>query len=81
MSYWNYRVMRRTYPVPKGCTAEVLDEIHEVYYNNDHTVEGWTENPVAVISEPGEMQRQVDWLMEAAAKPVLDYKTGEPISE
>lgn len=38
---WNYRVFRKI-----DVDGTEFFEIHEVYYNDEHRVEGWTEDPM-----------------------------------
>lgn len=75
---WNYRVMRHEYS--NGVTTAHDLEIHEVYYNDDGTVRGWTENGISPSGEDmAELNRDLDKMEEALGKPILDYKTGEEI--
>lgn len=49
MNHWNYRIFKREYPNAIGPTT--LYELHEVFYNEDHKIQLWTENPVAGPAE------------------------------
>jgi len=80
MSHWNHRVMRRTCP-----TGEIIDQIHEVYYKDDGTVDGWTTDGVApqfyVNEDDGQksLRDELDRFARALDKPTLDYNTGKEI--
>lgn len=77
---WNYRIMRRVYTGPDNVT-EITDGIHEVYYTGDEQkISGWTESPVGILSDPGEMAAEFERLQSALQKPILCYTTGEPIN-
>ena len=62
---WNYRVMRR------------YDDlgIYEVYYNEDGSVKGFSENPVSPRGGSiSELKLDMERYMEALSKPILDYE-------
>jgi hypothetical protein len=83
MGTWNHRVMRRSYA--HGADVEVLDEIYEVYYDDDGSVNTWTENPVGPIFYVNEDDDQesikddVNRFLLACDKPILDYETGKKL--
>jgi hypothetical protein len=63
VGYWTYRVIQK-----EGAYA-----IYEVYYDDQGTVEAWTESPVAAIGETLEELRQdLEWQLEALDEPVLE---------
>lgn len=73
---WNHRVVRRVYP-----DAEVLYEIHEVYYNPDGTVDMMTVDGIDPIGEDlAGLRWTLEHMLRALEKPVLDYDTREEIS-
>lgn len=74
MTHWNYRVM--IHPDVKG--DEVYQAIHEVYYDDDGKVTGWTDSPISVGGE--DVAWVLDRMREALEKPVLDFKTGKESS-
>ena len=78
MSHWNHRVMRRVYQ-----DGDVVDEVYEVYYNDDGSIEGWTQDPVTpsyyVGVDDGSIVDSIDRFMAAAARPTLDFVTGQEI--
>ena len=68
---WNNRVMRREC---KGYDEEWF-EIHEVYYDDNDEVEGYTKDAIA----PGghsieELRRELERMLACLDKPVLDYE-------
>lgn len=84
---WNHRVMRRTYTSTIGgiVNTEVVDEIYEVYYREDGTVDGWTENPVCpryyldIDDQQASIRDDVMRFLRACDMPTLDYETGKVI--
>lgn len=68
---WNHRVIRRNNSPSRD--PEWTYQIHEVYYNDDGSIESWTENPVAPMGEnPIELQSEIRYFSEALNKPVLE---------
>ena len=43
---WNYRIIKHTDPIGKAWYA-----IHEVYYNDNDIIVGWTENPAKLLGD------------------------------
>ena len=71
---WDYRVMRRV--VGKGATKWYSYGIYELY----NSPAGWTKEPVDQMGQNvEELRKDLEWMLEALDKPVLDYETGEPI--
>lgn len=71
---WEYRVMR--YVGGKGTTHWHSLSIYEVY---DCPI-GWTKEPVTAESDTIEgLRGDLEAMLAATHKPVLDYKTGKPI--
>lgn len=81
---WNHRVMRRTYV--GDFETIVVDEIYEVYYDDDGNVDGWTTDPVGpsfYVNEDdgqGSIRDDIARFMRATELPILDYETGKEIS-
>jgi hypothetical protein len=77
--------MRRTYI--SGGVEEVIDSIHEVYYDGDGAVNGWTDDEVAPTFYPNEDDDQDSILDDikrferATTMPILDYETGKEITD
>lgn len=44
---WNYRVLKRHNPM----IGEDVFGIHEVYYREDDSIQGWSEDPVKLTGE------------------------------
>ena len=69
MSHWNHRVFRREWE-----DGTVLYGLHEVYYNDDGSIHGYTTEPVELQEETVEELREVLTRMQAALDaPVLVY--------
>ncbi|OHD71510.1 MAG: hypothetical protein A2W19_16005 [Spirochaetes bacterium RBG_16_49_21] len=67
MSYWDYRVIRKTQ------NDAVSYEIHEVYYNDKDEIESWTEEPVSPMGETcNELRNDIFYFMSAFRHPVLN---------
>jgi hypothetical protein len=77
VSHWNHRVIRRVDPDPR----EEYCQIHEVYYEEDGSIRGWTENAVRPF---GESRQDLVWEIEhyliALKKPVLCLRRGTGVS-
>ena len=62
---WNYRIMK----YEDGSLG-----IHEVFYDEEGDVQGWTENAVSVYGEDiHELESSYDLMMQAFSKPILEY--------
>jgi hypothetical protein len=74
--------MRRAYE--SGGEIEIIDEIYEVYYDDNGQVNGWTQDPVGPsfyvdVDEGTGIADDVKRFMRACDKPTLDYTTGKEI--
>ena len=77
MSHWNHRVVRRVYP--GALDGEVAYQIHEAYYG--------LEDKLVITKEPdhpqgetlAELRKDLERMLRALDKPVLDYETREEI--
>lgn len=64
---WNYRIVKQA-----KIEGEETYGIHEVYYNDDGSIQGITMEPVAIISESEQGLKEVIGMMhEAFNKKVL----------
>ena len=80
-SYWNYRVMRHSTPLPEmiakieGREHDVWYAIHEVHYGSGGQVLGWSVEPITPFgTSPEELQRDFTVMMSAFERGgVLDY--------
>ncbi len=71
MSCWNYRVIRKSHPG----TDAVSYQIHEVYYKEDGSINGWTEDPVEPHGETvEELREDIGHFRHAFRRPVLEEK-------
>ena len=67
---WNYRLVKKIIPDSEHFTYG----IHEVYYNDDGTAWGVTEDPVDMSADHlNELKIQWDMLIEAFGRPVIEY--------
>jgi len=79
MSHWNHRVVRRVYRDEIGGLQEVAYQIHGAYYG--------LEDKPAITEEPdhphgetlAELRKDLERMLRALDKPVLDYETREEI--
>jgi hypothetical protein len=68
MSFWNHRVIHRYDEKHDVHTYR----IHEVYYDDDGSIEGWTEKAMAPVGEtPAQLREDIRHLMKAFQKPIL----------
>ena len=66
MAYWNHRVVKRIV----GGYPEY--GIHEVYYNDDGSIQGYTDRPVSVASsELGDLRVTLERMLACLEKEVL----------
>lgn len=64
---WNYRILKNKLAGRDIC------EIHEVYYNSDGSVKGWTQNSIIPTGEtPEELKQDLTMMLQAFESPVLD---------
>jgi hypothetical protein len=76
---WNHRIIRH---IEK--TAHMDDSIyyaiHEVYYDENGKVKGWTEEPIRILAESLEhLKVTAERLVECFDNPVLDEETKEAL--
>lgn len=65
---WNYRIFK------KKLAGHDVYEMHEVYYNSDGSIKGWTENSIIPTGEtPEELKQDFSRQLLAFESPVLDY--------
>ena len=71
MSYWNHRVIHKYHEETDSHTYH----IHEVYYDNDGSIEGWTESAMEPFGEtPFELREDIRHFIKAFQKPILIAK-------
>ena len=67
---WNYRVMKRE--VSKG---EFEFGIYEVYYNEDSTIKGYTQDSIVpVVDSADGLKHELGIMLKAFDKDVLNYE-------
>ncbi|WP_295430965.1 hypothetical protein [uncultured Thiodictyon sp.] len=78
MSSWNIRVLRKA-----GADAdEVSYQIHEVFYDEDGSIQSWTLAPVTVYGETlAELREEIRHFLHACRRPVLEEREvdGRPV--
>ena len=66
---WNYRLIGKKTSSPDEL---ICWGIHEVYYDDDHNIEHWTEDPMDVFGlSPEEARSTYDMMAEAFTTPLL----------
>ena len=69
---WNYRIVRKKSKDSNGFTNDWL-EFHEVYYDSQGKIEGFSENPICVGgSNLRELEVDLLYMIEALKKPILN---------
>jgi len=79
MSGWNNRVMHQTFKSAGG--SEEWYQIHEVYYDKDGNIDGYTKDAIA----PGgntidELRTELERMLKCLDKSVLEYQEDDSIS-
>lgn len=70
---WNYRVLKRTYPLPNG-ESEIDYAIYEVYYNVNGEPNACSKNPMYIRGDSiEELKADLELYKQAFNKPILDY--------
>jgi hypothetical protein len=71
MAYWNYRVIRKD----EDKTGTASYQIHEVYYQENGVIDGWTEMPVQPCGNTcEELREDIRFFLKAFQRPVLAAK-------
>jgi hypothetical protein len=74
---WNYRVLRTA-----DESGEPVYRIHEVYYDDDGSIDGWTVEPVQPLGESlSELREDIRYFLAAFRSPVLEEaeEDGKPV--
>ena len=73
MSYWNHRIIKKVYE-----SGEIQLGVHEVFYNDDGTIYGFTEDPAdaSVFGTEdddllADLRQYLGWMTKALDKPIL----------
>lgn len=68
MLYWNHRVVHKYHEKSDSHTYQ----IHEVYYDDNGEIEGWTESAMEPFGEtPSELREDIRYFIKAFQKPIL----------
>ncbi len=68
MAYWNYRIIKKEFPEHNENTYQ----IHEVHYEDDGKIKGWTQNPISPFGAThGELREDIRYQLNAFRKPIL----------
>jgi len=69
MASWNYRIIKTIdYDEP-------IYRIHEVYYDDNGMIEGWTKEPVLPYGENvNELREDIYYFLQAFRQPILELK-------
>ena len=71
MSYWNYRILKLE--DPNG--NENIYQVHEVYYDDDSTINYWSSDPVSPSgTTTRELREDIQYQLNAFRKPILKEK-------
>jgi hypothetical protein len=77
---WSYRVVKYVTKIPLGDT-DISYAIHEVYTDENEDIVNISEKPSYVIGDDTEsLKWQLERMMEACKRPVIDYNTGEELN-
>jgi hypothetical protein len=77
---WNCRVVKTVTKIPLGNT-DISYAIHEVHTDENGDIVNISEKPSYVIGDDTEsLKWQLERMMEACKKPVIDYNTGEELN-
>lgn len=79
---WNYRVVKHVRGDGNPPHGDTSYNVHEVYYNEDGSVRGWTDREVSPHGEDAKEFRGSLMLYQAAMKrPVLVIRDGKPAGD
>ena len=77
---WSYRVIKTVTKIPLGDT-DTSYAIHTVYSDENGTIVNISENPAYPIGDDNEsLKWQLERMMLACDKPIIDYNTGEEVN-
>lgn len=76
---WNHRIVRRFYP-NTHMDDSMLYEIYEVFYKEDGTIDGITEEPIRIREETvDDLRKTIERLTKCLEQPIIDYDTLQEI--
>jgi len=76
---WNYRVVKKVTKIPLGET-DITYEIHDVYYDKNLEDPSIGRISLLLSDDVEGLQWNLERMLEACKKPVLDYNTGEELN-
>ena len=77
---WSYRVVKTVTKIPLGLN-DISYSIHTVYTDGNGDIVNISEQPTYPIGDDTEsLIWQLERMMAACKKPVLDYNTGEELN-
>jgi hypothetical protein len=77
---WSYRVIKQVTKIPLG-DMDISYGIHEAYTDENGDIVNISEKPSYAIGDDTEsLKWQLERMMEACKKPVIDYNTGEEMN-
>jgi len=69
MVFWNYRIIKTTQE------GKVTYKIHEVYYDDNGKIKGWTTEPVLPCGENvDELREDIFYFLQALRQPIFELK-------
>lgn len=75
---WNHRVFKRRNPTPLDDSDEYSYQIHECFYEDDGTINGYTVEGIAAYgSSLEELRANLQQMLDACDKQVLIYEEEE----
>ena len=77
---WSYRVVKQVTKIPLG-DMDISYGIHEAYTDENGDIVNISEKPSYVIADDTEgLKWQLERMMLAVDKPIIDYNTGEELN-
>jgi hypothetical protein len=74
---WSYRVVKQVTKIPLG-DIDISYAIHSIYIDENNDIVNISEKPSYAIGDDIEsLKWQLERMIEACKKPVIDYDTGE----
>lgn len=74
---WSYRVVKYVTKIPLG-NIDISYAIHTVYTDENNDIVNISEQPAYAIGDDTEsLKWQLERMMLACDKPIIDYNTGE----
>lgn len=71
MSHWNHRIVKKTWHKGEEDEEDSYG-VHEVFYDDDNKIYGYTENPIDLSTDSIDSLREyLQWCMNALDKPIL----------